>query len=211
MSRFSRSFYDNLLVRQWLPMTDGLVHKLEQGTRWADVGCGSGLAVIRLAEAFPNSRFIGYDSFEGQLRLAREAAEAAGVADRVRFEQLDATGGLPERYDVVSAFDVVHDAADPQALTAAIRHALAPDGTFLILEMNSADDPDDNIGPVATLMYGISIVYCMTTSLAHGGAGLGTCGLPPARVRELCQSAGFNAVEPLDIQDPFNSLYVVTP
>lgn len=211
MNRFSRSFYDNLLVQQWLPTADGLVHRLEQGSLWADVGCGSGVAVIRLAQAFPNSRFVGYDSFEGQLRLARQAAEEAGVADRVRFAQLDATNGLPERYDVVSAFDVVHDAVDPQALAAAIREALAPDGTFLILEMNSADDPDDNVGPLATLMYGISIAYCMTTSLAHGGVGLGTCGLPAARVQELCRSAGFSSVERLEIQDPFNSLYVVTP
>jgi hypothetical protein len=80
-----------------------------------------------------------------------------------------------------------------------------------MLEMNSADDPDDNVGPLATLMYGISVVYCMTTSLAHGGAGLGTCGMPPARVHELCREAGFGSVRQLDLQDPFNSLYEIRP
>jgi len=211
MGRFSRSFYDNLLVQQWLPAVDSAQQRLEQGASWADIGCGSGLALIRLAEAFPASTFVGYDNFEGQLRLARQAAADAGVSDRVRFELLDAEGGLPERYDVISTFDVVHDAVDPAALLGSIHRALEPDGTYVMLEMNSADDPNDNVGPLATLLYGVSIVYCMTTSLARGGAGLGTCGLPPNRVRELCERAGFAGVRRVELHDPFNALYVVTP
>jgi 2-polyprenyl-3-methyl-5-hydroxy-6-metoxy-1,4-benzoquinol methylase len=211
MGRFSRSFYDNLLVQQWLPMVAGLRERLERGARWADVGCGSGGAVIRLAEAFPASTFVGYDNFEGQLALARRAAAEAGVSDRVSFELRDAATGLPQRFDVISTFDVVHDAVDPAALLTEIRHAIAPDGAYVMLEMNSADDPDDNVGPLATLLYGVSVVYCMTTSLAHGGAGLGTCGLPAARVHELCDQAGFASVEQLDLEDPLNSLYVVRP
>jgi 2-polyprenyl-3-methyl-5-hydroxy-6-metoxy-1,4-benzoquinol methylase len=210
MARFSRSFYDNQLVQQWVPAVNGLEQRLTDGVSWADVGCGSGLALIRLAQAFPDSTFVGYDSFEGQIHLARQQAADAAVSDRVTFELRDAAAGLPDRFDVISTFDVVHDAVDPVALVAAIRSALKPDGTYLMLEMNSADDPDQNVGPLATLLYGVSIVYCMTTSLAHGGAGLGTCGLPPARVQELCEQAGFAAVEMLDLQDPFNSLYVVT-
>src|SRR5205085_891500 len=128
------------------------------------------------------STFVGYDNFEGQLVLARRAAAEAGVSDRVRFELPDGASGLPERFDVISTFDVVHDAVDPPALLGALRRALHPGGTYLMLEMNSADDPDDNVGPLATLLYGVSVLYCMTTSLAHGGAGLGTCGLPVARV-----------------------------
>ena len=211
MSRFSRSFYDNLLVQRWLPAAGGLEQRMVKGVSWADVGCGAGIAVIRLAEAFPASTFVGYDSFEGQLELARRAAAEAGVSDRVRFELLDGSAGLPQRYDVISTFDVVHDAVDPDGLVAAIQRALNPDGTYLMLEMNSADDPDQNVGPLATLLYGISVVYCMTTSLAHGGHGLGTCGLPPARVHELCRRAGFASVQQVDIEDPFNALYVVTP
>jgi SAM-dependent methyltransferase len=211
MGRFSRSFYDNLLVQQWLPAIGGVAPRLEQGASWADIGCGSGRAVIRLAEVFPASTFVGYDNFEGQLQLARQAAADAGVAERVRFELLDAVGGLPERYDVISTFDVVHDAVDPLALLGSIHRALEPDGTYVMLEMNSADDPNDNVGPLATLLYGVSIVYCMTTSLAHGGAGLGTCGLPPNRVHELCEQAGFATVRRVELDDPFNALYVVTP
>ena len=211
MSRFSRSFYDNLLVQRWLPAIDGLEQRLVQGVSWADVGCGAGIALCRLAEAFPASTFVGYDSFEAQLELARRAADDAGVSDRVRFELRDASAGLPERYDVVSTFDVVHDAIDPEELLGAIRRGLNPDGTYLMLEMNSADDHDQNVGPLATLLYGISVVYCMTTSLAHGGHGLGTCGLPAARVRELCRQAGFANVEEVDLEDPFNALYVIAP
>jgi ubiquinone/menaquinone biosynthesis C-methylase UbiE len=190
-------------------MVSGLDRRLDQGARWADVGCGAGLAVIRLAEAFPASTFVGYDNFEGQLELARRAADDAGVSDRVRFELHDAATGLPETFDVISTFDVVHDATDPKALVSAVHRGLDRDGTYLMLEMNSADDPDENTGPLATLLYGVSVLYCMTTSLAHGGAGLGTCGLPEVRVRELCRRAGFGSVERLDLQDPFNSLYVV--
>jgi 2-polyprenyl-3-methyl-5-hydroxy-6-metoxy-1,4-benzoquinol methylase len=155
--------------------------------------------------------FVGYDSFESQLELARRAADDAGVSDRVRFELHDAALGLPETFDVISTFDVVHDATDPTALVSAIRQALDRDGTYLMLEINSADDPDENTGPLATLLYGVSVLYCMTTSLAHGGEGLGTCGLPEAGVRELCRRAGFRSVDRLDLQDPFNSLYVVEP
>jgi 2-polyprenyl-3-methyl-5-hydroxy-6-metoxy-1,4-benzoquinol methylase len=211
MCRFSRPFYEHLLVQQWVPAIDGLQEKLERGVRWADVGCGGGLALIRLAQAFPGSTFVGYDAFDGQLELARREAAAAGVEDRVRFELLDAASGLPERYDVVSTFDVVHDAVDPEALVRALRDALEPDGIYVLLEMNSADDPEDNVGPIATIMYGVSVAYCMTTSLAHGGHGLGTLGLPEARVRELCVARGFGTVERIPLEDPFNALYAVRP
>jgi 2-polyprenyl-3-methyl-5-hydroxy-6-metoxy-1,4-benzoquinol methylase len=129
----------------------------------------------------------------------------------VRFELLDAGGGIPERFDVISTFDVVHDAADPPALVRAVREALADDGIYVILEIRSADDPAENVGPLATLLYGVSVTYCMTTSLADGGHGLGTCGLPAARVRELCAEAGFASVEAIELEDPFNALYAARP
>ena len=209
MCRFSRPFYRNLLVQQWVPAVDGLAERLEGGARWADVGCGAGQALIQLGLAFPNSTFVGYDQFEPQLELAARSANDAGVEDRVRFELLDAAAGIPERFDLISTFDVVHDAIDPPRLVEAIHGALAQDGTYLLQEINSADDPAENVGPLATLLYGVSLLYCMTTSLAHGGHGLGTCGLPPARVEELCAGAGFSQVQRVPIEDPFNVLYEV--
>ena len=129
----------------------------------------------------------------------------------MRFELLDAADGLPERYDLISTFDVVHDAIDPVGLLRAIRRALEPDGSYLMLEMRCADDPSENAGPLGTLLYGISVLYCMSTSLAHGGAGLGTCGCPPKKVQELCAQAGFSSVRQLPIENPVNVLYEITP
>ena len=207
MARFTRAWFDHRLPGDWLPVLGDLHSRLETGLRWADVGAGAGRAVIRLAELFPASTFVGYDAFPAQVQRARRAAEEAGVGDRVRFEVADAAQGLPEKFDVISTFDVVHDAADPAGLVAGIRRSLADDGTYLMLEINCADDPADNTGPVASVMYGFSVLYCMTTSLAQGGEGLGTCGCPPAVVEALGHAAGFGSVRELEIGDPFNRLY----
>ena len=133
--------------------------------------------------------------------------ETSFKAQTNAFEVADAAEGLPKKFDVISTFDVVHDAADPAGLVAGIRRSLADDGTYVMLEINCSDDPADNTGPVASVMYGFSVLYCMTTSLAQGGEGLGTCGCPPAVVESLGHAAGFGSVRELDIGDPFNRLY----
>ena len=121
----------------------------------------------------------------------------------------DAGKGLPEAFDVISTFDVVHDAVDPPGLLKGIRRSLKPDGIYVCLDVNCADRHEDNEGPLATMFYGFSVLYCMTTSLANGGAGLGTCGLPESKARELCLEAGFSDLRRADIDDPFNNLYEV--
>jgi SAM-dependent methyltransferase len=211
MARFTAAWFDHYLLGTWLPLVPHVRRKLERGARWADVGCGAGRAVIRLARAFPASTFVGFDAFQAQVDRARAAAAEAGVADRVSFEVADASRGLPGVYDVISTFDVVHDAVDPEALVIAIRRALADGGSYLMLEINCADEHRENTGPVATVLYGFSILYCMTTSLAHGGAGLGTCGCPPSVVRELARGAGFGAVDEVPIDSPLNRLYELRP
>jgi len=211
LERFTGAWFDNLLVPQWLEAMPDVRDRLRDGARVADVGCGAGRALIRLAEAFPASRFTGFDLFPAQIARAEANARAAGVADRVRFELVDGVGGIPGPFDVITTFDVVHDAADPAGLVRAIRQALAPDGAYVLLEINCADDPADNVGPLATALYGFSLFYCMTTSLAQGGAGLGTCGLPEARVRDLLGDAGFATVTRLPIENPFNVIYVGRP
>jgi 2-polyprenyl-3-methyl-5-hydroxy-6-metoxy-1,4-benzoquinol methylase len=211
LGRFTAGWHENLLVQQWIPSVPEIKAKLERGCRYADVGCGQGLALIKLAEAFPGSTFVGYDAFEGSVAGAAEAAEAAGVSDRVQFELRDVAEGLSEEFDVISTYDVIHDAVDPVALLAGIRSGLADDGHYLLLDINCADDPADNEGPLAALFYGFSVLYCMTTSLAHGGAGLGTCGLPPAKAKELCEKAGFTRFEQVEMENPFNNLFHVQP
>jgi len=209
--RNSAAWFEHQLLQQWIPAVDGLRAKLEAGVRYADVGCGAGHAVIKLARQFPRSTFVGYDAFEGAIDQAERAAEQAELSDRVRFEQLDAAGGIRERYDIISTFDVIHDAIDPAGLLRAIKRGLEPDGTYLMLEWRCADDPAENVGPFYTLLYGISLMYCMTTSLAHGGAGLGICGCPPATVRRLCAEADFSSVRELPIDSPLHSLYEIKP
>lgn len=211
MERFTAGWFENLLLQQWLPAVPDVRATLERGAAVADVGCGAGRALIKLAAEFPASTFVGYDAFPGQIERARTNAAATGVGDRVSFRLRDVAAGLDERYDVITTFDVVHDAVDPLGLLRAIRAALADDGAYLMLEINCADRLEDNAGPVGTVLYGFSLLYCMTTSLAHGGEGLGTCGTPPAKVAELGREAGFSRVERLPLENPFNVLYVLRP
>ena len=121
------------------------------------------------------------------MERARANAERAGVAGRVTFETVDAAQGLPGRYDLVTTFDVIHDSAEPTRLLAAVRAAVKDDGDYLMLEINSADRSEDNVGSIASMFYGFSVFYCMTTSLASGGAALGTCGYArDCRTRPVC-------------------------
>ncbi len=211
MDRNAQATYRHLLVQQWLPAIPQVQAALARGIDVADVGCGGGHALIALAQAFPNSRYTGYDVYLPSIALAQQNAEAAGVADRVRFVALDASQGLPAQYDLITTFIVVHDAAQPRALLRAIRHALRPGGTYLCSEMKAADRLEDNVGPLGTYFYSTSVLYCMTTSLAEGGEGLGTAGLPPSKLRELCLEAGFTDVRRVPAESFFRNVYEVTP
>jgi SAM-dependent methyltransferase len=176
----------------------------------ADVGCGTGQALIALARAFPAITATGYDVHPASVEQARRAAAEAGLADRIGFQVLDAAAGLPEAFDVITTFDVVHDAVDPLGLLRSIRDALRPGGRYLCLEINCSDQAAANTGPIATLLYGFSVLYCMTTSLAEGGEGLGTLGLPEPVLRDLAVKAGFAQVRHVEMDNPFNSLYELT-
>lgn len=207
VDRFTAMWHQNLLTQVWIPAVPDVLAKLRAGCRVADVGCGSGRALIRLAQEYPGVTTVGYDVHSPSIDRARALAAEAGVTDRVRFEVRDASLGLPEEYDVVTTFDVVHDAVDPQNLLRAIHDALAPDGIYLCLDINCADSVDENVGPVAGLLYGFSVLYCMTCSLAHDGEGLGTMGLTPAVLSRYAQRAGFSGVTRVEIDNPFNNLY----
>jgi 2-polyprenyl-3-methyl-5-hydroxy-6-metoxy-1,4-benzoquinol methylase len=211
MDRFTAQWHENMLVQEWIPLLPEVEAKLRSGARVADIGCGRGRAVIKLAQTFPDSTYTGYDVVESNIQRARENAAAAGVADRVRFEALDAAEGLPERYDVITTFDVIHDAVDPLALLRSIHDALEPSGIYVCLDINCSDRLEDNVGTVASLFYGFSIMLCMTSSLARGGAGLGTLGLHPKKLEELAHEAGFHGVRLVEMDNPFNNLYELRP
>jgi SAM-dependent methyltransferase len=206
-ARFTAAWHEHLLVPEWLPLVPETRALLERGVDVADVGCGAGLASVHLAQAFPASRFVGYDVSVEAVEAARMNAKAAGVEDRVSFELLDASAGLPRMFDVITTFDVVHDAVAPRALLRSIRDALRAGGRYLCLDINCSDETSQNVGPVATLLYGFSLLYCMTTSLAEGGEGLGTLGLPESMLGSLASEAGFSTVRRVEMDNPFNSLY----
>ena len=207
MERFSGGWYDNLLVQQWLPAMPDVQRKLRDGADVADVGCGRGRALIRLAQAYPASRYVGYDAFAPSVERATAHAREAGVADRVRYELRDAASDLPGRFDVITTFDVIHDAVDPVAVLRSIFRALKPDGIYVCLDANCSDKLEENTGPIGSIFHGISILYCMTTSLAGGGAGLGTLGLHEHKLRDLATVIGFRNIRRVPIVDPFNNLY----
>jgi len=206
MDRFTAGWFENLLLPVWVPAV-GLEQRLAEGIDVADVGCGRGRALVKLATAFPRSRFTGYDVYGPNVAKAKQLAEAAGVADRVQFVELDAAQGLGSTFDLVTTFDVIHDAADPRGLLRSIRQALEPKGTYLCLDINCSPRLDQNVGPLGSLFYGFSVLYCMTTSLSHGGAGLGTCGLHEPKLRELGSEVGFTHVRKVPLENPFNNLY----
>lgn len=190
----------------------GLEEDLRSGISVLDVGCGSGGALIALARAYPRSKFTGHDFSDDAIRAARAAAAAQGLTN-VAFEVRDAAGPIgDERYDLITAFDAIHDQADPAAALRGIRRRLAPDGIFLMQDIRASSALERNIEhPLAPFLYALSVMHCMTVSLAQGGAGLGTM-WGEERARAMLAEAGFGESSvhtlPHDIQ---NCFYVVHP
>jgi SAM-dependent methyltransferase len=211
LERFTSTWFENLLLQQWVPAMPDVKAHLERGCDVADVGCGRGRGLIKLAQAFPRSRYTGYDNFGPTVARATANAREAGVSERVRFEERDVSKGLPAQFDVITTFDVVHDAVDPLQLLKSIRKALRPGGVYVCLDINCSDKLEENANPLGAMFHGVSVFYCMTTSLANKGAGLGTLGFHEAKVRELCEKAGFRSVRRVPLENPFNNLYEARP
>jgi SAM-dependent methyltransferase len=209
IERFSAGWFENFLLQQWIPAMPDVQVRLERGADVADVGCGRGRALIKLAQAFPRSRYIGYDVFGPHVAQAVDRAHVAGVGDRVRFEERDVSQGLPQQFDVITTFDVIHDSVDPAGLLRSIRRSLRADGIYVCLDVNCSDKLEENMNALGAMFHGFSVLYCMTTSLSRGGAGLGTLGFPESKVRELCTEAGFGNVRRVPLENPFNNLYEV--
>ena len=165
---FFRPGYVNNIVQSWLPALDGMPQKLDEGAKVADVGCGVGFSTLLMAEAFPNSSFIGYDFHAPSIEQANAHAKAHGLADRVRFVTARAKDIAERDFDLVTMFDCLHDMGDPRGCAAHMRSILKPDGSWMIVEPIAADDPADNVGnPVSRLYYNASTMICVPTSLAQ--------------------------------------------
>ena len=206
MDRRSRPRYDELLFSTYLGKPEGLIPRLEAGIRVADVGCGTGHCVTTMARRFPKSTFVGYDISDAGIAGARAAA---GGLDNVSFDVQDAATLAPSvPFDLITAFDAIHDQADPAGVLRQVRDALAPGGTFLMLDVYASSELADNVGaPMAPYLYTMSTMHCMSVSLAAGGPGLGTAWGHQVATRML-REAGFDDVQLFERVDPANSLYI---
>ena len=207
MDALWQPMYRDILVQKILPLAPGLVEKLQSGTWVADVACGSGNGTLVLARRFPNSTFVGFDLDADAIAIARSRA---GGLRNVSFEVADAaslTSSQP--FGAAFVFNSVHDQARPLEVLSSVQSILEPGGTFLMNEPRISSNLEDNIGnPVAPMTYAISLLHCMTVSLAEGGAGLGT-GWGEQVALALLSDAGFGAVEVHEAPgDPGNAIFV---
>jgi SAM-dependent methyltransferase len=211
MAEESGTVHDAALIDTILPLVPDLPARLEAGIDVADIGCGSGHAINLMARSFPNSRFVGYDFSEEGTSAGRAEAQRLGLTN-ARFEARDVSAlDAPERFDLITAFDAIHDQAQPARVLAGIAEALRPDGVFLMVDIGASSNAHENMEfPLASLMYTISCMHCMTVSLTLDGAGLGAM-WGEQKAREMLTEAGFAHLEVKRIEDDlFNAYYVAT-
>jgi SAM-dependent methyltransferase len=211
MAEDSGAVFDASLIDTTLPLVAGLPGRLETGIDVADIGCGSGHAVNLMARAYPRSRFTGYDFSADAIEVARAEAAAFGL-DNARFEAQDVAWlEVEDGLDLVTAFDAVHDQAQPTAVLARVSRALRPGGTFLMVDIKASSNLHENHDlPWAPFLYTASTMHCMAVSLELEGEGLGTV-WGRQKARGMLDDAGFEKVEIHEIEtDPFNLYYVAT-
>jgi SAM-dependent methyltransferase len=208
--RFFRPSYNAYLIESWLPALDGVLAKLQAGARVADVGCGHGASTILMAQAFPNSEFVGSDYHPESITIARSRAATAGVGDRVRFEVAPADTFSGTGYDLVTMFDCLHDMGDPVGAARHVRDSVAADGTWMIVEPMAGDRVEDNLNPVGRAYYAFSTLLCTPASLSQDvGLALGTQA-GPARIRDVTVAGGFTRFARV-AETPFNQVLEVRP
>ncbi len=208
IERVFRPAYVHFLVRDWIPAIDGMQQKLEAGAMVTDIGCGRGQSTVEMAKAFPKSNFIGVDNHADSIDAARRLAERSQVRNTffLRAGAEDLQG--PEPFDLICSFDCIHDMPQPLAAAERIFATLADDGVWLWSEPNASHEAHENRNPIGRAFHAVSPMHCMTVSLAHGGAGLGTV-IGEKGAREIARHAGFSRFERLEIEDAFNRFFAV--
>jgi 2-polyprenyl-3-methyl-5-hydroxy-6-metoxy-1,4-benzoquinol methylase len=209
MAEDSEQTVVSALFEHILPLLDGQEARLQQGIDVLDVGCGRGLALLTLAQAYPNSRFTGYDFSQEAIDWANQEAIRRGLGN-ILFEVRDATGiDDVESYDWIVTFDAIHDQKEPDTVLAAIRRALRDDGVYLMQDIKGSSHLHNNLEhPIGPLLYTISTMHCMTVSLAQGGAGLGTVWGSELALQML-EEAGFKQVEVKELEHDFQNYFYV--
>jgi SAM-dependent methyltransferase len=205
----SAAIYDASLLQRTLPAIPGLVPQLEAGIDVADFGCGAGHAVNLMARAFPASRFSGFDFSEDGIAIARAEAADWGLSN-VSFEVRDvAELERPAAFDLITAFDSIHDQVHPRTVLANIRRALRPGGTFLMADIAGSSHLQENLEhPLGPAFYAVSTFHCMTVSLSAGGEGLGTM-WGEQTAREYLANAGFTIDDALHIEGDISNVYFI--
>lgn len=211
MAEESRAVHDVSLIDAILPLVPGLVRRLQAGIEVADIGCGSGHAINLMARAFSQSRFVGFDMSEEGIASGRAEAQQMGLSN-AHFEVRDVTRlDVPSRYTLITAFDAIHDQAQPARVLQGIANALRPDGTFLMVDIAASSRLGENLDlMLGAFIYTVSCMHCMTVSLAQGGAGLGAM-WGEQKARQMLAEAGFTRVDVKRIEgDLFNNYYIAT-
>jgi 2-polyprenyl-3-methyl-5-hydroxy-6-metoxy-1,4-benzoquinol methylase len=207
---FFRPGYNVSLVPEWIPALDGVEAKLTAGGRVADVGCGLGSSAVILAKAFPRTTVVGSDYHAESIELARKQAAEAGVGDRVTFEVTGADGFSGTGYDLVTMFDALHDMGDPVGAARHVLDALAPDGTWMVVEPRAGDRIEENFTPLGRAHYSGSTFLCVANALSQpGGYALGAQA-GEAAIREVATKAGFTHFRRA-AETPFNLVYEIRP
>jgi 2-polyprenyl-3-methyl-5-hydroxy-6-metoxy-1,4-benzoquinol methylase len=208
--RFFRPGYRAHLVGEWIPALEGVQEKLENGAKVADVGCGHGASTIIMAEAFPNSEFVGFDYHAPSIERAQQAAKQAGVDDRITFATSAAKEYPGDGYDLVCVFDCLHDMGDPVGAARHVRETLHDDGSWMIVEPFANDRVEQNLNPVGRVFYGASTVICTPASLAQEvGLALGAQA-GEAKLTEVLNQGGFTRVRRAT-ETPFNLVLEARP
>jgi SAM-dependent methyltransferase len=208
--KFFRPGYRANLIAGWIPALEGVFDKLKAGAKVADIGCGHGASTIIMAEAFPNSEFVGIDYHDKSIERAREAAREAGDLQNVRFEVASAKEAPGDGFDLVCTFDCLHDMGDPVGAAKRVREMLKPDGTFMIVEPRAGDDLADNLNPVGRMFYSASTMICTPGSKAQEvGLALGAQA-GEKRLSAVLREAGFNTVRRAT-ETPFNMVIEAKP
>ena len=206
--RFFRPGYNANLVSTWIPALESVEEKLRVGARVADIGCGLGASSRLIAEAYPRSRVSGFDNHKESIELARKKAGAAGLGDRLTFEVAPASSFPGTGYDLVTVFDSLHDMGDPVGAAKHVKQALAPDGTWLIVEPIAGDRVEQNLNPVGRAYYAFSNFLCVPSSLSQEvGLALGAQA-GEKRIHDVITAAGFTRFRRIN-ETPFNIAYEV--
>lgn len=198
-----RNGYSAYLVDAWLPALTGVTAQLEAGAKVADVGCGHGHSTVLMAQAYPKSRFWGFDTHEESIAIARGLARAAGVEDRVTFAVARADDFARSNYDLVCFFDCLHDMGRPVEAARYAASAMASDGTLMLVEPFARDRVEDNINPVGRLYYAASTTMCCAHAISENGTHALGAQAGMARLGDVLAEAGFGTIRKV-AETPFN-------